>query len=123
MLRSYTSSTTSVFAFMATQRDRVETMTAFIEPITVRPAYADDAPALGRLAAPDSTPVPAAPVLVAEVDGELRAALSLRDGSAIADPFHHTALHVDLLRARAAMQRSGPRRGSRLRHGHRLRLA
>lgn len=98
-------------------------MTTLIEPITVRPAYADDEPALVRLAALDSAPVPMAPLLVAEVQGELRAALSLQDGSAVADPFHHTALHLDLLRARAAMQRPAPRHGRHLRHGHRLRLA
>src|SRR5689334_7912331 len=48
--------------------------------ITIRPAYADDQAALARLAALDSAAgVPASPVLVAEVDDELRAALSLAD--------------------------------------------
>lgn len=79
-------------------------MTTSIESITVRPAYADDDAALLRLAALDSAPVPPAPLLVTEVDGELRAALSLRDGSTIADPFHLSALHVELLHARAANQ-------------------
>ncbi|MEA2146150.1 MAG: hypothetical protein QOG59_1737 [Solirubrobacteraceae bacterium] len=108
---------------MARQRDRVGTMTALIEPITVRAAYADDETALMRLAALDSAPVPAAPLLVAEVAGELRAALSLTDGTTIADPFHYTALHLELLRARAAMQRRPRQRGGHLREGHRLRLA
>jgi hypothetical protein len=97
-------------------------MTASLEPITVRPAYAEDECALARLAALDSAPVPAAPLLVAEVDGELRAALSLWDGAVIADPFHLTTLHLDLLRARAAMQRHTPARGH-ARRRPRLRLA
>ncbi|HET7047294.1 MAG TPA: hypothetical protein VFI54_03415 [Solirubrobacteraceae bacterium] len=71
--------------------------------ITIRSAYADDLAALARLATLDSAAgVPAAPVLVAEVDDELRAALSLADGSVIADPFFPTQHLVRLLRAHAA---------------------
>jgi hypothetical protein len=71
--------------------------------ITIRPAYADDQHALLRLAALDSAPgVPVRPLLLAEIDGELRAALSLGDGSAIADPFFPTADVVELLRVHAA---------------------
>jgi hypothetical protein len=55
-----------------------------------------------RLAALDSAELLEQPALVAEVDGELRAALSLRDGAVIADPFHRTEALVDLLLARAA---------------------
>jgi hypothetical protein len=68
--------------------------------LTIRHAFPDDALALMRLAALDSSELPSQPMLVAEVEGELRAALSLRDGAVIADPFHHTAALVDLLRAR-----------------------
>jgi hypothetical protein len=71
------------------------------EAITIRYAFPDDALALGRLAALDSRPVPTQPILVAEVDGGLRAALSTVDGAVIADPFHRTAPLVGLLRARA----------------------
>jgi hypothetical protein len=39
---------------------------------------------------------------VAEVDGNIHAAISLSDGRAIADPFRHTAELVDLLKMRAA---------------------
>ena len=70
--------------------------------VTIRHAFPDDALALVRLAALDSREPPAQPVLVAEVDGELRAALSLRDGAVAADPFHRTQALVELLRARAA---------------------
>jgi hypothetical protein len=70
--------------------------------ITIRPGYADDERALYRLAALDSAAgVPPAPLLVAELDGELSAALSLTDGSSIADPFRPTADIVALLRAHA----------------------
>lgn len=70
--------------------------------ITIRPAYADDYGALERLAELDSaTAVPPRPLLIAEADGELRAALSLRDGSSIADPFFATAGLLALLSAHA----------------------
>jgi hypothetical protein len=70
--------------------------------ILLRPAYADDEGSLHRLAALDSAPVtPPAPLLVAEVEGELQAALSLSDGTTIADPFYPSAELVALLRAHA----------------------
>jgi hypothetical protein len=71
-------------------------------PITIRPARAADAPALASLAKCDSAEVPLAPVLLAEASGELRAAVSLYDGAAIADPFRHTLWMVELLHTRAA---------------------
>jgi hypothetical protein len=77
-------------------------MTSPNVPITIRLAAQDDHLGLARLAALDSTEdVLAGRVLLAEVDGELRAALSLHDGSAIADPFHPTADVIDLMRAHA----------------------
>lgn len=69
-----------------------------IAPITIRPAYADDEPAVRRLAALDSAPVPRGPLLLAEVDGELRVAVSADGGKAIADPFHRTLELVALVR-------------------------
>jgi hypothetical protein len=69
---------------------------------TVRFAYPDDHAALRRLAALDSSPPLPGPVLVAEVGGELWAAVTLAgEPRAIADPFHHTAELVALLRERA----------------------
>ena len=53
-------------------------MNTLLSQITIRPGYADDDQALHRLAALDSAAVPAQPLLVAELDGELSAALSLR---------------------------------------------
>lgn len=72
------------------------------DTVVLRPARADEDQALRDLAALDSTALGVGPHLVAEVGGELRAAVSLHDGQAAADPFHPTAVYLDLLRARAA---------------------
>ena len=85
--------------------------------LTMRLAADTDADraAVARLAALDSTDVPASPVLVAEVDGEPQAALSLRDGSVAADPFSPTAQLVSLLRLHAGTvaERDADVRGER----------
>jgi hypothetical protein len=83
--------------------------------ILIRRSHADDGPELVRLAALDSAASPPpAPLLVAELDGVLSAALSLRDGSAIADPFGRTAEVIELLRLHAASGRAaGPQRSAR----------
>lgn len=78
--------------------------------ITIRSAQADDAAALHRLAQLDSRTVPAGDLLVAEVDGELRAAVARDARVSIADPFRPTAELVDLLRAHANRQRAQLRR-------------
>ncbi len=80
----------------------VEQRQASIEnSITLRFGFPDDASALAQLAALDSSEPPAGPVLLAEVGGALRAALSLADGTLVAHPFHATSALVELLRARA----------------------
>lgn len=80
------------------------------QSITIRPAYADDSVALLRLAELDSAPAPPpAPLLLAELDGVLRAALSRSDGRAIADPFVPTASLVALLRQAARADAPPPR--------------
>ena len=86
-------------------------MTQLHTPITIRPAAAHDAPRLAALAILDSAALPAGPVVVAEVDGELRAAVSQADGRAIADPFHPTLDLVELLRARIAQPHRRTRAG------------
>ena len=73
--------------------------------LILRFATDEDEPAVLRLAALDSARVPRGLLLLAEQQGELRAALSLTDGSAIADPFLRTAHLVEALRA--ATPRSG----------------
>jgi hypothetical protein len=84
--------------------------------ITIRPAYADDQLAIQRLAALDSADLPPEPpLLVAEVDGELRVALSLDNGSAIADPFFPTASLVALMRHHMKDLKPAPQRRPRAR--------
>jgi hypothetical protein len=90
-------------------------MTDLDTAITIRPARPADEPALQRLAALDSAEVPAGSLLLAEADDTLRAALSLADGSLIADPFAPTADVVALLRQRARMARAGRSRRARWR--------
>jgi hypothetical protein len=88
-------------------------MDSRLELLTLRFAFPDDEAALARLAALDSSEPPAMPVLLGEVGGQLRAAVSLVDGVVVADPFQPTVALVELLRARArqlTMVRSTPRR-------------
>ena len=73
--------------------------------INIRIARQDDYADLWRVATLDSALVHEGPLLVAESDGELVAALSLTDGGVIADPFRRTAAAVDLLRMRGAQLR------------------
>jgi len=83
-------------------------------PVTIRPAHPDDDRALWRLAALDSSSVPAEPLLVAEVEGQLRVAVSATDLQAIADPFVPTAYIVEMLRGHISRvaDESRPRRRS-----------
>ena len=81
-----------------------------LSEITIRPAYADDDSALVRLATLDSAPVPTGPVLLAEVDGELRAALATDSGTVVADPFFRTVDLISLLHKHAAVSHAIPRR-------------
>ena len=53
-----------------------------------------------RLAALDDRRVPAEPLLLAETNGRLVAAVSCRTGEAVADPFEPTAHLIAMLRAR-----------------------
>jgi hypothetical protein len=70
-------------------------------PVTLRLAQAADAVELERLAKVDSSEVPAEPVLVAERDGRIEAALSLSTHAFIADPFKRTLELGELLRCHA----------------------
>jgi hypothetical protein len=69
--------------------------------ILIRLASRSDARTLTDLAAIDSREPLAGPAMLAEVDGVVRAALDLSDGSVAADPFVRTAELVELLRLRA----------------------
>lgn len=81
------------------------------EPVVVRLLGAGDATALARLAGADSAATPAGEMLGAELGGRLVAALSLREGTVIADPFRPTAAAVELLRTRARQLTGGRPRG------------
>ena len=105
---------------MDEKRDIVGMARSTTASITIRPAYADDRTALRRLAALDSSAVPAEPLLLAEVDDQLRAALSRDDGSVIADPFFPTLDLVELLRTHAAALSADRGSGRRHRPARRL---
>lgn len=81
--------------------------------VTLRPATNADARELRLLAERDSSSVPDGALLIAAVEGEIRAAISLLDGGVIADPFHATSSLVELLVLRAKQLRP-PRHGRRL---------
>jgi hypothetical protein len=94
--------------------------TPHLAGVTLRAGRPDDDHAVARLAALDSRRPPAGPLLLAEEDGTLRAALSLRTGAVVADPFARTDHLVSLLRRRAERRTAPPlwsRGASRLRLG------
>ena len=66
--------------------------------VTVRPYLPNDRPSVWRLAALDDRRVPAEPLVLAETNGRLVAAVSRRTGEAVADPFEPTAHLVEMLR-------------------------
>jgi hypothetical protein len=70
--------------------------------VAIREAEVGDMPALLELADLDSRPLPDGRMLVAEVHGEIVAALGQRTGAVIADPFLPTAELQQLLKLRAA---------------------
>lgn len=82
--------------------------------IVIRHASDADICALADLAILDSREPLSGPALIAELDGVVRAALDLDDGSVAADPFTPTAELIELLRVHA--------RGRRRAHGERTSL-
>jgi hypothetical protein len=91
--------------------------------VELRPARPDDAAITRRLAALDDAPELEGPVLLAIVDGEAVAALSVDDGRVVANPFVATAHAVSLLRLRADHLSSVSSRRRRRLRVPRLRLA
>jgi hypothetical protein len=77
--------------------------------IEIRMSSEEDAAGVARLAQLDSACAPEGPLLLAEVGGELRAAVSLERGEAIADPFHRTSDLVHLLEFRRRQAVAGTR--------------
>jgi hypothetical protein len=89
------------------RRARVAAADTPVTRVTLRYAAAADAPRLRRLAELDSADPPEGPVLVAEVDGRLRAALPVDGSAPISDPFHRGRELLALLRLRAEQLRAG----------------
>ena len=73
--------------------------------LTLRYAVPADAEALDRIAQLDSRHAPRGVVLVAEVGGELWAAISVDDRQVVADPFRPTRAVITLLQERARQLR------------------
>ena len=71
------------------------------DPVLVRRATAADAGRIAELARLDSRKLPQGPFLVAELNGEAVAAMSLMSGTIVADPFRRTGDAADMLRLRS----------------------
>jgi hypothetical protein len=74
-------------------------------PVLIRRAGERDVRAIARLAALDERELPPGELLIAEVRGRPVAAVEVRSGATIADPFVPTAGIVELLGLRAAQVR------------------
>jgi hypothetical protein len=73
----------------------------------IRPATVGDEPALRRLVELDGRRLPfCGPALIGEIDGAPAAAISLRDGRIISDPFQPTAALRQTLELRLRALRS-----------------
>jgi hypothetical protein len=96
-------------------------MTATSPTIIIRLAGNGDETALRTLATLDSRLPLTGPAMLAEVDGTVRAALDLSDGSVAADPFVRSAELVEMLRLRARRLR-GEQPATSLRERAALRL-
>jgi hypothetical protein len=75
------------------------------DAVVIRSSSDADSGRLQRLAILDSAPAPQGPMLVAERDGVLVAAVPIDGGRAIADPFEPTLGLVGLLELRRAQLR------------------
>ena len=102
-------STTTVTTFLRRLAGPVQAAAISTSSLTLRLAVPADAEALDRLAQLDSRRAPRGAVLVAEVGGDLWAAISIDDGHAVADPFRPTGELVALLVERARQLRRAQR--------------
>ena len=86
---------------MATSILRGWSLDSIAPTVALRVAQRDEGQIVRRLAALDDAPVLEGPVLLALLDGEAVAAISLLDRRVIANPFVPTRDLVELLRMRA----------------------
>jgi hypothetical protein len=93
------------------------------EAVLVRHAAPRDDARIRVLARLDDRRMPGGPFIVAELGGEIVAAMSLKTRAAVADPFRRTADAVELLRMRAAQLAERELRASTLRPDAALRAA
>jgi hypothetical protein len=93
----------------------IPTTRSYDSTVALRLAQADDWAIVRRLADLDDSPQLEGQALLAFVDGEAVAAMSLRDGRVVADPFVPTADAVTLLSLRASQlaRRPASRRSRR----------
>jgi hypothetical protein len=80
------------------------------EAVVLRLCNVHDDDALEHLALLEGRSVPSGRFVLAEVKGEIVAALPLHGGEPLTDPFRHTAHLLPLLRLRAAQLQDQPRR-------------
>lgn len=73
--------------------------------LVIRPASPADEPAIARLSALDEHELPRGDRLIGELGGHIVAALDVRSGDAVADPFVPTSGLLELLGLRAAQVR------------------
>jgi hypothetical protein len=79
------------------------------QTVVLRLCSVHDDPALARLALLEGRPEPRGRFVLAEVEGEIVAALPLGGGEPLRDPFQPTAHLLPLLRLRAAQLDGQPR--------------
>ena len=75
------------------------------DAVVIRPAAPADEPAIARLSALDEHELPRGDRLIGELGGRIVAALDVRSGDAVADPFVPTSGLLELLGLRAAQVR------------------
>jgi hypothetical protein len=98
------SSTFAAFAGRPGRRDATPDRAGGIADaaLLIRPASPDDEPAIARLSALDEHVLPRGDRLIGELGGRIVAALDVRSGDVVADPFVPTRGIVELLGLRAA---------------------
>jgi hypothetical protein len=106
---THMTTTTTKTSFLRRLLGPVQSIDAHAPALTLRYAGPADTDELDRLAQLDSTRAPRGAVLVAEVDGELWAAISLDDHHSVSDPFRPTGELVALLVQRARQLRRSRR--------------